>query len=282
MLDTMKYVNHLGEIVQFGTNYYANHNDLRNYEWSYSTEFGRIVNLRRSVAKKTIPFFIKASSDEAAIELKNRFFSITEKDVISGEKGRFYIGEYYFSCFVTASKKSDYLADKTHLVVSIDVASDRPVWTREIVTLYQHNAAASPEEAAIQSRDYEYDYPYDYADAGSTGFASSISNPHFAPVDFIAVIGGGSGITAPEIIIGATPHKFTHTIPAGGYVTLNTREKTLVATSLDGTKTNIFSKRDKASDIFAKIPSGMSGISWNGAFDFELTQLIERSEPEWT
>lgn len=281
MLDTMRYVNHLGEVIQFGENYYANHNDLRNYEWTYSTEFNRIVNFRRSVAEKTIPMFIKAASKETALELMNGFFAITEKDVISGEKGRFVIGDYYFSCYVTKSKKADYLLDETYLGLSIVVASDRPVWTREIANLFQYDAASEVVQENVQSRDYDYDYPYDYSNAGSTGYSSSITNPHFASVDFVAVINGGSGTTAPEIIIGADSHKFAYAIPEGGYVTINTRNKTVIATAPDGSETNIFDKRDKTSDIFAKIPSGIKGVNWNGAFDFEITLLIERSEPEW-
>lgn len=281
MLDTMRYVNHLGEVIQFGSGYYANHNDLRNYEWTYSTEFNRIVNFRRTVLEKTIPMFIKAVSKEAAIELMNGFFAVTEKDVIGGEKGRLYIGEYYFLCYVTKNKKTEYLLDNTYLSMSIVVASDRPVWTREVHNLFQYNAASESETESVQSRDYDYDYPYDYSSAGSTGYSSSIANPHFAPVDFIATINGGSGTTAPEIIIGPDSHKFSYLIPEGGYVTLNTRDKTLIATAPDGQKTNIFAKRDKNSDVFAKLQPGVKGVSWNGAFDFEITLLIERSEPEW-
>ena len=278
----MRYINHLGEIIQFGTTYYANYNDLRDYAWTYSTEFNRVVNFRRSVTEKAIPILIKCASSSEAATLKNRFFSITEKDVIADMPGRFWIGEYYYKCYVTQSKKSDYLVDKTYLAVSVVVVSDRPVWTREISTLFQYNAATEVEEITVPSRDYEYGYMYDYTDAGSTGFVGSINNPHFAAVDFIAVINGGSGVTAPEIIIGADSHKFTYTIPTDGYVTLNTRDRTLIATAADGTQMNIFAKRDKSNDIFAQIKSGISGVNWNGAFDFEITLLIERSEPEWT
>lgn len=279
MLDSMKYVNHLGEEIQFGSIYYANYNDLRDYAWTYSTEFSKVVNFRRSVTEKSLPILIKCTDSTLAAAYKNAFFATTEKDIIAAKPGKFVVGDYYFRCYIYSTKKTDYLVDATYLAVTAKIVSDSAVWTKEVTTLY-HYTSGSGSSAA--TRDYSYDYAHDYTRAGSTGASSTITNPFFAAVDFIAVISGGSGTAAPTITIGSDVHKFTYTIPSGGYVTLDTKARTLVYTSSSGATTNIFSTRDKANDIFAKIPSGVSSLSWNGTFDVQITLLIDRSEPEWT
>lgn len=38
MLEQLKYVNHLGEVIEFGKKgTFANSNDLRDYEWTYDS-----------------------------------------------------------------------------------------------------------------------------------------------------------------------------------------------------------------------------------------------------
>ena len=47
MLEQLRYVNHLGEVIEFGKKgLFANSNDLRDYEWTYDSD--------RSRAEKTV------------------------------------------------------------------------------------------------------------------------------------------------------------------------------------------------------------------------------------
>ena len=56
MLEQLKYVNHLGEVIEFGKKgTFANSNDLRDYEWTYDSSRNRAENFRKGVVSKTIP-----------------------------------------------------------------------------------------------------------------------------------------------------------------------------------------------------------------------------------
>lgn len=281
MLEQVKYYNHLGESISFGSasGYYLNYNDLRDYEWGYDTEHGKVVNFRRGVTKKAVPILIKGGTVAASLMLKNALYATFEKDIIAGVPGYFQIGDYKMECYVYASKKSDYLIDKTAVRINASIVSETGAWVKSNLHTYVYdNSYPSSEEPA---KDYEYDYEYDYMSAYSTGYNAEINNAHFAPVDWIMQISAGGTQGAIEIIIGTDLHKLNYTIPANGVVEINSKLKTIVSISPTGTRTNRFNLRDKTTDIFAKIGPGVSPVSWNGAYNFTLTLLLERSEPVW-
>jgi hypothetical protein len=280
MLDTMKYINHLGETIQFGSKYYANYNDLRDYTWKYDTEYERAVNFRRTIVKKSLPIIIKGATVSESLILKNSFYTTVEKDVTAFLPGKIYIGDYYMECFIYENKKGDYLIDKTYMTINVSVVSNTGLWVKEISKDFIYSeGGATPGEA---TKDYEYLYEYDYALASSSEYGGKITNTHFNAVDWTMTINSGNAGTDVEITIGSDLHKFTYTIPTGGYVKINSKEKTMTAVAANGTQTNIFNTRDKTNNIFKKIEPGFNTVSWNGAYNFNITLMVERGEPEWT
>lgn len=136
MLEAIKYVNHLGEVIQFGQDgIFVNENDLRDYSWGFDSNRNRVENFRKGVVSKTIPVQIVAESDTSGTRLKNAIFEICEKDVIAERPGKLYIGEYYLSCYVVGSTKSLYLAHKNMLNTSMQIVTDKD-WIRENKTSY--------------------------------------------------------------------------------------------------------------------------------------------------
>lgn len=66
MLEQLKYVNHLGEVIEFGKKgTFANSNDLRDYEWTYDSSRNRAENFRKGVVSKTIPIVISAANKKS-------------------------------------------------------------------------------------------------------------------------------------------------------------------------------------------------------------------------
>ena len=41
------------------------------------------------------------------------------------------IGDYYLQCYITASKKTDYLIRKGYMRISLEISTDRTYWVRE-------------------------------------------------------------------------------------------------------------------------------------------------------
>ena len=88
MLEKFKYINHLGEVLEFGTgSLYANENDLHNYEWNVLTVGDKISSFKRGIVSKSIPVLIKCDTAGKGIEMRNKIFEIAEKTLftLSGE-----------------------------------------------------------------------------------------------------------------------------------------------------------------------------------------------------
>lgn len=132
MLDNFVFENHLG--IRFDgleNGVYLNHNDLRDYSWSCETVNSRSSRFFRSITKRKIPLIICCESDEEAVEVKNRLMELTEADIDAVIPGTVYVGEYYTHGYITASKKSDYLASKRFCKIELTLTSDDPSWYSE-------------------------------------------------------------------------------------------------------------------------------------------------------
>ena len=57
---------------------------------------------------------------------------------------------------------------------------------------------------------------------------------------------------------------------------------TVSYTHLDVYKRQLFNSKNNESSIWEKIPAGLSIVSWNGAFGFDIILFNERGAPRWT
>ena len=110
MIEQIKYINHLNEVIEFGKNgIFINYNTLRDYNWDITSANNKIASFKKGIVSKTIPVIIKCHSEEEGIEIRNRLFEVFEKDVLAKKNGRIIVSEYYLKCFITGSKKTKYL-----------------------------------------------------------------------------------------------------------------------------------------------------------------------------
>ena len=124
MRENLIHVNSRNEVLDFkklGT--LVNYNELRDYEWSYSSENNVITGFTKGIVKKTIPFVFFTNEDKAD-EIKNKFYEHFDVDVLSKEPGYFKIGDYKYYCYLTKSKKTNYLIDKRYLELSVEITTD--------------------------------------------------------------------------------------------------------------------------------------------------------------
>lgn len=273
MLEQLQYINHIGEVLEFGkNNLFANENDLRNFTWQVISKNDRISGFKKGIVNKTIPLILKCTSATEGIALKNKLFEVFEKDVLAAEHGRLVIGDYYFKCFVIESEKNNYLLDSSYLTVKVKLVSDFPYWVRETITPF-----SGGNNAVGVDLDYNRDYAYDYA---SNTLGDKLNNTHFVGSNFKLNIYGEC--SNPVITIGGHDYGVNTTIGVNEYLTIDSIDKTIILTHENGTKENLFNKRNKESYIFEKIPAGLVDVSANAAFEFDVILLEERSEPRWT
>lgn len=272
MLEQLKYVNHLGEVIEFGRKgIFVNSNDLRDYEWTYDSSRSKAENFRRGVVTKTIPVVISAESKKKCIDIKNQIYEICEKDIIAEQKGRLYIDSYYLECYMFSSEKSNYLDSATTINISLKAVSDDGMWVCEETIEFRDG-----ENGKLDGKAYEYDYEYDYSLADDN--VESLSVGGFSKCDFVLTFYGP--VADPYMTI--DQHRYSMrgcVIEENESLVINSKDGTITLHTAEG-DVNMFSKRDKENDIFKKISPGNHLVFW-GANDFDLTLIYERGEPPW-
>lgn len=272
MFDKILYVNNFGDEIVFGDGItFANHNDLRDYVWDYEMQFGKISNFKRSSTTKTIPIVIKTDTPHNLIKLKNRLFNVFERDVLSDKKGRLYIGDYYFECFIVEGRYVDYLDNRTVMNKEISIVTDTPQW------ILEDNFSFSKDNDIKEVSYYPYDYNRQYSSGHNVG---SMVSDSYSKSDFRIEVEGPA--LNPEITIGGNVYSVNVGLSDNERLIIDSRDKIVSKIRSSGNESNEFNNRLKSLNIFKRVESGYNLVSWNGDFNFKLKLFLERSEPEWT
>ena len=191
-----------------------------------------------------------------------------ELDMITLRPAKIIWGEYYIECFVTAS--STYPDDANRTVNDIEIYCPYPFWIKDVTRSFSSGGTAS--ETGL---DYPYDYPFEYAHdaSGSVPWATGT----LLPSEYTMIIYGA--VSNPIVSINGLQIGVYATISAGEYVTIDSRNHTVIKTGVDGMETNLFDDRVKTNSIFARLGGSNLLVEWNGLFAFDVTLHTERSEP---
>lgn len=283
MYETLTYVNHMNESVDVGKDnkIFVNENDLHDYEWEAVSEGTTISGFEKKITQKNLPLRIIGADIDEKNEILDNLFKLGEKDVLTMKYGKIIVGDYYLKCFVTASKKKNYL--KKALKYSEDeitITTDYPWWVRELKYSYVVGDVPPPEGEIVTTKrnlDYNFDYPIDYlSNRGSRAlFNGSIVDSNFKLIMYGPCVN-------PQIKISGHVYQVNVTLIATEYVVVDSVTKTITKHNYDGTDSNAFSLRNRESYIFERIPAGTNMILWDGTFRFDIILYDERSEPAWT
>ncbi len=269
MYEHFKYVNHLNEVVEFGKgNILVNQNDFRNYEWNFSTQYQKLSAFNKQPSKKNLPFLIFGPDTRATA---NKMHEIFEKDILAIIPGKLYCGDFYLRGYFYSSNKSEYLR-KDVMRGSLQFITDQNFWIKEDKYLFRLS-----DEAAQGGHGYDYGYPYDYA---SSVNVQDLYNTGFIDTNFEMVIYGP--VSQPVITVSGHSYEVNVNLIANEYLTINSADKTIVRTTARGEKVNEFSHRSLDSYVFQKMPKGVNKVVTNAPFNYDITLLLERSEPVWT
>lgn len=274
MLENFKHINSQGEVLDFlSLGIYANENELRDYEWSVTTENNLIAGFSRGVVNRTIPFMFYCNEDKA-VEIKNQFYEHFDIDIITFKPGYFQINEYKFYCYITQNKKSNYLRSKRYLEIEIQVTSDRPSWVKEDIYSFFGNQVTNIK--ADSEKMYSYSYPYTY---GRNLGSSELLLDTLGSNEFKLIVYGP--VSNPSITIGENLYNVNIDLNVSEYLTIDSKEREIYVTDIYGNKENVFNKRNKENYIFSKINKGNQSVLWSGGFGFDIIIYDERSEPKW-
>lgn len=277
MLEQLKYVNHLGEVLNFGdwNGFFVNSNELHDFEWKTIAVNDRISGFERGIQKKSIPVRILCSSGREGMALRNTLFEIPEKDVLSQEYGRLWINGYYCDCYVTSSKKARYSIDGKYMETDLVIETDRPYWVKETTVYFE--GLGEDAEITSEDLDFPYEFPHDYK--VSTYRKNELDNTGFYDSRFRMIINGS--VVNPTIYINDHMYQVNVTVDDGEFLTIDCASQTIYLTRADGEIVNTFDARNRDNYIFQPIVSGKQTVLWDNSFDFSIILLEERGEPKW-
>ncbi len=270
MLEKITYTNHLNESVVFGENgILISRNDVRDYEWGYNSQYNKITGFKRTVTKKTVPVLIYGENRNT---LANHLFEVIEKDVLAGKNGRLIIGDYYMEGYFYGSKKS-YYNDPRFLKFNLTFITTQNKWINGKTYVFRPDSI----ETGGDGLDYPFDYPHNY---GSPIGVQNLINTNFVPSNFVIEIYGPA--SNPSVIIGGDVHRVYCTLQDNEYLTIDSLNKTITKTTINGTKVNQFYNRDIENYVFEKVKTGENSVIITPSCNVSITLLEERSEPAWT
>lgn len=285
MLEVVTFMNHEGESLEsVKDGIYVNYNDLRDYTWEYTTQSNRIIGFQKGVVEKTIPLVIFCGSESQGIEIRNKLFSLGEKDVLMKKPGKIIIGEYYLSGYIIGSKKSNYLMNRQYMELELTFVTDTNTWNREIKYQFFSQSTIPVEEDdnldILEDPDGThplFDLPFDFV---GTYERRIINNDSFTDCDFVMTIWGF--VDNPSIMIGEHPYTVYTTVYEGERLVIDSAAGTVVKIGRLGEETNVYNSRRKEYSVFQKIPPGVQSVSWFGTYGIDILIKDERSEPRWS
>lgn len=254
-----------GPLVYVGTGL-----GIRGRAWTYSLGRSGISGQYRAAREATL------TADFLDLAECDRARGVFDRDVASGTPGTLSSGGWSQRAYVVKSEPSDRYhgwvrADIT--VLLLDGA-----WSMPHATSFEPASLASDYGKA-----YDYGYPYDY---GPPAPARSVDVPGTVPSPFRLVIWGRA--VQPSVTIGGNVYAFDTSVPAGGYLLVDTLHEPVVElVTADGIRTDAFDAARRGGGLgsgtyaFQPIAPGTQLVSWDDSFGFDLTTYELEGEIPW-
>ena len=266
----IKYVNSKNQSIDFyGDNLRATEGNFHTRKWKYEND-----RFLKDKVSYNVTLTLRGSLEERQRKL-DEICTIFETDVANNKTGKMYFGDYYLDCCIIASDThvSNVLVSRTDVV--LEIYSTKDWWIKEqLFSFVKANAMAEPQ--AENEKIYSYSYPYNYGQSvGNENFYyESIKDSEFKMIVY-------GMVNNPQITINDHLYNVNVELNESEYLVIDSLEKSIYTVSANGTKTNVFNKRNFNSYVFEAIKQGANAVSWSGGFSFDLIVYEERSEPKW-
>ena len=272
------YVNHLGDRVSLSSGG-VHHNNIGLRDWAvdYESSGDIVTKFAGGVVERTVSFVIAALSDTSGLSVRDRLCDIAMSDILAKEPGRLYVGEWFVDgYFIESNKDRDWISARAADYTMRFVGSR--MWRRESTTQFKPEVYPS----GYKYLDFPIGFPFDLSPNRTS---KTIVNNSSFPSGFRLVVYGPA--VNPYVRVAGNLCQVNVTVGDGGLLTVDSNRKQCILKSIDGIEESVFSKRSKGaagsgSYAFERIPPGLSTVSWDNSFGFDLTIIEERAEPSWT
>ena len=259
--------------------------DIFDGNWEAIENDEHIQGFEKNIQERKILLTVSAVGMQSLASAIDNLEGIFEKDIVSSSPGRLYVGNSYMNCYINENNKDRWVNDIDSITMELKAKSDYPYWITE--SLYQFRKSSEPASEGFElGIDYEYDYEYEYCyGSGSDGTMQHINNESPTECGFRMTIYGPC--INPAIRIAGHLYELKTTLYDGEYAVIDcstrySQDRAIYKVQTDGTKVDLFNSRNKHSEIWQKVPSGVSTVTWPGTFGFDLVLFGERGTPPWT
>lgn len=205
-------------------------------------------------------------------ETINELHDAWELDIISQCAGKLYWNDWYAECFIISTNTyPDKATGGTRDDINILIPSG--FWVKEAHAEFLKQEMPQDNNGF----DFSFDFKFDFT-LSEKGY-QLWQIEHKRENEFRMIIQGPCD--NPLIYINEHPYQVFTTLEEGDYITIESRNHTVIKTMRNGQKINLYNSRQKTPSIFDKIPSGNNSVNWNGEFAFQIICYLERGEPRW-
>lgn len=258
--------------------YVVNANDLRNYAWTPvvinrpSGIGGSIRRFNRPVMQKMVRIGVRGG-EGVFHDRMNQLLAHTEPDIHNLTPGKLWLDGQYMHCYLAVSSEIVLYSRRANFAEKeLTIQATYPYWITE-ETKHFHMGGTVPSPYA---KKYDGRYPYMYG----TGISNSVLiNSHYTGTPVVLTIYGS--VTDPVLFIGDRKFGVIASASDGERIVIDQVERTVYRIGIDGTRESLFDFRIKEDDQFLYLPPGELDVSFSGMFEFDVTLMKQRSEPEW-
>lgn len=202
-----------------------------------------------------------------------------EADCTSGNPGTLYCDWWYARAYCVSHEVDE--VHQSYVNGTLTFVLLDGYWTKSETFEFVRK---EPGQDGVEHLDYPHDYPYDYAKPFD---ASHIENDQLtASAAQINVFGP---VTNPSITIGGNVYRWEIEIPDGAYLACSfLRDRKSIELVGNGYSLDVFdcgvrgSGQDGGSYCFQPIPPGVSSVSWDGSFGFNVQIEKRKGGLPWT
>lgn len=244
---------------------------LRGHSWEYDLGRRDVTSQVRKAREVSVEAWWTSLAEA------DRALALFDADMYAGTPGTLESGGWEQRAYVVASEPSargrDWMASDL-TVLLLDGA-----WHRLSTTSFTAGSTAWD-----YGKQYSYGFDYDY---GPPEPARMVEVSSDAPCPVRLVVYGRA--VDPAITIAGNLYQYDVTVPAGGYLLVDTLSDPVVeVVTADGIHTDAFAQAHRGGGegsgdyAFQSVPVGTQAVSWDSSFGFDLGLYETKGEIAWS
>lgn len=248
--------------------------DAFRHEFQHTAENDRITEFKKGIQTFSLKANVTDQKNKSWKVLYDEMIGTFDLDVSEKKAGTLHINESYMKCFIYASTPEEVFEDWGFQTTELKIITDDPTWITEKKLTFFSTSISGPSASGL---DFPFDFPFDFAPEENETEYRTVD--HYAPSHFKMLVYGPC--VNPKITINGYPRQVFTTLESNEYMVIDSRENSVTKYLANGTTQDIYNSRQFTPSIFEKIPGGQLTFNRSGAFGYEVTFYLERSEPKW-